>query len=83
VNLTKRTGGNKMDIKTVLEKRENQLLQLPNVTSVGIGEKDGKEVILVFVTHKIPESDLQPHNIVPKTLDGFKTDVVVQIVVGN
>ncbi len=72
-----------MDIKAVLKKYEPQLLQLPNVTGVGIGEKDGKEVILVFVTHKIPEPELRPHEIVPKILDEFETDVELRILVGN
>lgn len=72
-----------MDIKTVLRKYEERLMRLPNVTGVGITEKNEKEVIIVFVTHKVPESDLQPHEIVPKTLDDFETDVKVQIIVGK
>ena len=48
---------------------------LPNVTGVGIGEKEGKEVIVVFVTHKVPRRALQPHEIVPKVLEGYGTDV--------
>lgn len=50
-------------------------MRLPNVTGVGIGEKAGKKVIKVFVTRKIPESDLSEGEIVPKTLDGYGTDV--------
>jgi len=72
-----------MDIKKVFRKYEEQLMRLPNVTGVGIGEKEGKEVIIVFVARKVPESDLRPQDVVPKTLDGFKTDVKVQIVVGK
>jgi len=72
-----------MDIKKVFRKYEEQLMRLPNVTGVGIGEKEGKEVIIVFVTRKVPESDLRPQDVVPKTLDGFETDVKVQIVVGK
>ena len=29
----------------------------------------------VFVTHKVPESALQPQEVVPKTLEGWETDV--------
>lgn len=64
-----------MSIEDARKKHEDQLMQLPNVTGVGITEKDGKEVIQVFVTHKVPESDLEPQEIVPKTLDGWATDV--------
>ena len=48
---------------------------LPNVSGVGIGEKAGKVVIKVLVTHKVPESALQHQEIVPKTLEGYETDV--------
>ncbi len=50
-------------------KYEEQLMRLPNVTSVGIGEKAGKLVITVFVTHKVTESALQLQEVVPKTLE--------------
>ena len=72
-----------MDIKTVLRKYEEQLLRLPNVTGVGIGKKEGKEVIIVFVTKKVHGSELKPQEVVPKTLDSFETDVEVQIIVGK
>lgn len=64
-----------MSIEAVKKKYEEQLMQLPNVTGVGIGEKERKKVIKVFVTHKVPESALRPHEIVPKMLDGYETDV--------
>jgi hypothetical protein len=64
-----------MNIDAIKKKHEEQLLQLPNVTGVGIGEKAGKEVIKVFVTHKVPESALQPQEVVPKTVEGYETDV--------
>jgi hypothetical protein len=64
-----------MSIESVKSKYEDQLMQLPNVTGVGIGQKSGKEVIKVFVMHKVPESALQPHEVVPKTLEGYETDV--------
>ena len=64
-----------MDIESVRRQHEDQLMQLPNVTGVGIGEKAGKQVLKVFVTHKVPVSALQPEEVVPKTLEGFETDV--------
>jgi len=71
-----------MDIVRIKEKHEDQLLKLPNVVGVAIGEKvvkgqvvPGKEVIKVFVTRKVPESQLKPDQVIPKTLEGYETDV--------
>jgi hypothetical protein len=64
-----------MSIEAMKIKHEEQLMRLPNVTGVGIGEKEGKAVIKVFVTHKVPESALRPQEIVPKSLEGYETDV--------
>jgi hypothetical protein len=64
-----------MSIEVVRRKYEEQLMRLPNVTGVAIGEREGREVIKVFVTRKVPESTLQPDEVVPKTLEGHKTDV--------
>jgi hypothetical protein len=65
-----------MNIEAVKKANEERLMRLPNVTGVGIGEKAGKAVIKVFVTHKVAESALQPQEVVPKTLEGgYETDV--------
>jgi len=64
-----------MSIEAVRKKYEEQLMRLPNVAIVGIGKKADKDVIKVFVTHRVPESALQPHEVVPKTLEGYETDV--------
>jgi len=45
---------------------------------VGIGEKAGKAVIKVFVTHKVPESALQPQEIVPKRKANVTVGTIVQ-----
>lgn len=71
-----------MTIEKVMRKYEKHLMKLPNVTGVGIGEKEGKEVIIVFVKKKLPESVLQPQDIIPKSLEGYETDVQVEIRVG-
>ena len=71
-----------MDIVSIKEKHEDQLLKLPHVIGVAIGEKvvkgqvvPGREVIKVFVTRKVPESQLKPDQVIPKTLEGYETDV--------
>jgi len=56
-------------------RHEADLLALPNVTGVGIGERDGKPVIKVFVTEKLPEAELAPQARVPESLDGYEVDV--------
>ncbi len=64
-----------ISVESVKMKYEEQLMRLPNVTGVGIGEKAGKAVIKVFVTHKVTESALRPQEIVPKLLEGYESDV--------
>lgn len=56
-------------------RHEPDLLELPNVIGVGIGERAGKPVIKVFVTEKFPESTLAPEARVPATLEGYEVDV--------
>lgn len=64
-----------MNIENTIGKYEDELLNLPNVIGVGVGEKEGEPTIIIFVTHKVPESSLQPDEIVPKKLGNFATDV--------
>jgi len=71
-----------MNIEAALKKHEAMLIRLPNVTGVGIGEKNGKEVIIVFVKEKVPESLLKKSAVIPKHLEGFETDVRLEIKVG-
>ncbi len=66
-------------IETVLKRHTAELLRLRNVTGVGIGEKNGKEVILVFVQTRA--SGL--HSQIPKSVEGFEIDVRPQIRVDN
>jgi hypothetical protein len=71
-----------MSIESVMRKYEVQLMRLPNVTGVGIGEKKGKEVIIVFVRRKVSEAVLQPSEIIPKALEGYETNVEEEIRIG-
>jgi hypothetical protein len=64
-----------VSIDIVRKKYEDQLMDLPNVVGVGEGKKAGKEVIMVLVSHKLPESSLRPQDVVPKMLEGYETDV--------
>lgn len=71
-----------MNIEGALKKHEAMLMRLPHVTGVGIGEKNGKEVIIVFVKKKVPESQLEKSAVIPKHLEGFKIDVRLEIKIG-
>lgn len=64
-----------MEIEAVKQKHEDQVMSLPNVIGIGVGEKAGKPVIKVLVTMKVPESSLRSGDVVPKVLDGYETDV--------
>jgi phosphoenolpyruvate synthase/pyruvate phosphate dikinase len=64
-----------MNLETVKKKYEEQLMKLPNVMGVSIGEKGGKKVIKVFVTRKLPAASLRSEEIIPETLEGFEVDV--------
>ena len=63
------------EIAEAKARHEADLLALANVTGVGIGERDGKPVIKVFVTEKLPETELAPEERVPESLDGYEVDV--------
>lgn len=67
--------GDRVDIESVKRSYEEQVMRLPNVTGIGLGQKGGKDVIKVFVTRKVPESALKPDEIIPQVLEGYETDV--------
>ena len=62
-------------IESVKERFEESLLARANVVGVGIGEDGGKPVIKVFVTEKVPEAHLFEGDVVPRTIEGYDTDV--------
>jgi hypothetical protein len=68
-------GDVEIEIAEAKTRHEDELLALPNVTGVGVGERAGRPVIKVFVTEKVPESTLAPEERVPASLDGFEVDV--------
>ncbi|MEV1021682.1 hypothetical protein [Streptomyces sp. NPDC050264] len=53
-------------------------MKLANVTGVGTGrdEHSGADVIVVFVTRKVPRSRLGAHDAVPEELDGVPVRVL-------
>ncbi len=71
------------EIKDVKARHRDFLMSLPNVASVGVGPKTrngtptGTTAIKVFVSCKLPLSELTEGDAVPEQLDGFETDVEV------
>lgn len=63
------------NIEAIQRQHEDMLLALPNVTGVGIGEKDGKPVLKVFVTAKVSLAALAPDQVIPSSLGGVDVDV--------
>jgi len=71
------------NIHEVKKKYWFELAKLANVVSVGVrdykaksnGERIFEPTIVVGVTKKIPENQLRWWDIIPKELEGFKTDV--------
>ncbi len=61
---------------------EAELFERANVVGVAVGRKviHGQETpetcVVVFVDHKQAEDELRPRDLVPRTLDGVRTDVV-------
>ncbi|WP_353941825.1 hypothetical protein ABII15_09400 [Streptomyces sp. HUAS MG91] len=53
-------------------------MKLANVTGVGIGrdEHSGTDVIVVFVTRKVPPDRLPADDVVPEELDGVPVRVL-------
>jgi hypothetical protein len=70
-----------MNIEEVLKNNESMILGLPEVTGVGLGEKNGKMVIIVFVRESAVESAKKAGQI-PKSLGGFETDIRPEVRVG-
>jgi len=70
------------EILEVKERHEDELLELENCVSVGVGKKEiggmetDEDAIIVGVEEKVPEEELDDDQIVPKDLEnGIKTDV--------
>lgn len=58
-----------MSIENVLRKHEDFLMALPNVQAVGLGRRDGEDVITVFVETKVQGQDI------PSSLEGYEIDI--------
>ncbi|MGB9802910.1 hypothetical protein [Desulfofundulus sp.] len=66
----------------VLKKSRDKLLQLPNVTGIGVGlkqvsgETTNRPALIIFVKKKVPAGGLVRAQQVPSHIDGLPTDVI-------
>ncbi|MFI1167876.1 hypothetical protein ACH4UM_30835 [Streptomyces sp. NPDC020801] len=67
-----------MDAHRARSLHEGRLMSLPHVTGVGTGkdEATGRDVIVVFVTRKVPRDRLREEDVVPDELDGVPVRVL-------
>lgn len=74
--------GDYLKVAKVQEDNEEMLLAKENVVGVGTGHKikDGKDTgepsIVVFVSQKIDKALIKPNDLIPETVEKFKTDVI-------
>jgi hypothetical protein len=64
-----------MDQEAAIREGGAGIVSKPNVTGVGLGKRNGKPVIKVFVTRKLSKSELRASDLVPKKVAGYPTDV--------
>jgi hypothetical protein len=68
------------EVRRVKTRAEKDLLTLPGVTGIGIGNKitRGKmtELLAIQVFVKKKDPDISPANCVPAEIDGVPTDVI-------
>ncbi|MGW7071265.1 hypothetical protein ACWGII_33700 [Streptomyces sp. NPDC054855] len=67
-----------MDASQARNLHEGPLMKLANVTGVGIGKDDssGADVIVVFVTRKVPRDRLRDEDVIPAVLEGVPVRVL-------
>ncbi|KXY72254.1 MULTISPECIES: hypothetical protein [Bacillus] len=65
-----------MELEQVMRKYETDLLHLPYVVGVGMGFVQGKDVIQVFVSKKVPRSQLKAAEQIPIQLETYPTNII-------
>ena len=65
-----------MELEKVIRKYEADLLRLPYVVGVGMGLLNGKEVIQVFVSKKVPHFQLKEEEHIPAQLETYPTNII-------
>lgn len=77
-------GAKQANLHRVLQVKErygDELMGKANVQGVGIGlhMREGKPTgdlsLIVIVTHKVPKTELEPEDLIPREIDGVSVDV--------
>jgi len=69
--------GDTVDIQQARLRHEDTLLSMRNVTGVGLSrDSAGRDVIVVFVTRKVPPTHLAVGDLVPAQIEGFPVRVL-------
>lgn len=63
-------------IKQIIKSRQGELKAKKGVVGVGRGMKNGNSCVTVLVEKKKPFSQLSSYDVVPKKVNGIKTDVI-------
>lgn len=69
-------------IGDVLRRHEDELMRFANVVGVSQGVRTeqgiptGEPAIIVYVSKKVPESELEADQVLPKEIEGIRVDVV-------
>jgi hypothetical protein len=72
-----------MKIEEVLKKSEATLLELPHVTSLGLGERRGQPAVIIFLDRPPAELPAQERSSFPETLGGFPVELRQALRVGQ
>jgi len=65
-----------MGVSEARQKHERALMRKKNVVGVGVGRRGNEPAVTVFVEKKVPKSELSSQDLVPRAVDGVRTDVV-------
>jgi hypothetical protein len=69
-------------VREAKERHSARLMQYPNVTGVGVGlrvvggRRTDEVCVRVYVRRKVPEAQLSPADLLPRTVDGATVDVI-------
>lgn len=64
------------DVAAVMARHELDLMRRANVVAVAEGTSEGQPCITVYVSRKVPLSDLSEQDVLPRQLDGIRVEVV-------
>lgn len=71
-----RLGPQSGDAAAVMARHELDLMHRANVVALAEGTSNGQPCITVYVSRKVPLSDLSERDVLPRQLDGIRVEVV-------